>query len=81
MHEFLEVLRQEAVHFGPGLARTAYARGLAVTLKDGTTRPIPVTATPVILDAEEIRRRATLSAHLASATLKMTRAVLASEQR
>jgi len=81
VQEFLEVLRQEAVHFGPELARTAYARGLAVTLKDGATRPIPVTATPVILDAAEIRRRATLSALLASATLKMTRAVLASEQR
>ncbi|OJH38485.1 hypothetical protein [Cystobacter ferrugineus] len=81
MQEFLEVLRREAVHFGPELARTAYARGLAVTLKDGATRPIPVTATPVILDAAEIRRRATLSALLASATLKVTRTVLASEQR
>ena len=81
MQEFLEVLRQQAVHFGPELARTAYARGLAVTLKDGSTRPIPVTATPVLLDAEEIRRRATLSARLASATVKMTRAVLASPQR
>ncbi|MFY0578829.1 hypothetical protein ACN28S_35200 [Cystobacter fuscus] len=63
MQELLEVLRREAVHFGPELARTAYARGPAVTLKDGATRPIPVTATPVILDAAEIRRRATLSAH------------------
>ncbi|WP_095992379.1 hypothetical protein [Cystobacter fuscus] len=81
MQEFLEVLRREAAHFGPELARTAYARGLAVTLKDGATRPIPVTATPVILDAAEIRRRATLSAHLASATLKVTRTVLAGEQR
>ncbi|WP_257458517.1 hypothetical protein [Archangium lipolyticum] len=81
MQEFLEVLRRQAVHFGPELARTAYARGLAVTQKDGTTRPIPVTATPVILDAAEIRRRSALSAHLASATVKMTRAVLASDQR
>lgn len=81
MQEFLEVLRREAAHFGPELARTAYARGLAVTLKDGTTRPIPVTATPVILDADEIRRRATLSAHLSSATWKMTRAILRGEQR
>ncbi|QRN93981.1 hypothetical protein JRI60_33150 [Archangium violaceum] len=81
MQEFLEVLRRQAVHFGPELARTAYARGLAVTQKDGTTRPIPVTATPVILDAAEIRRRSALSALLASATVKMTRAVLASDQR
>jgi hypothetical protein len=81
VQEFLEVLRRQAVHFGPELARTAYARGLAVTQKDGSTRPIPVTATPVILEATEIRRRATLSAHLASATVKMARAVLGGEQR
>ncbi|HYO64918.1 MAG TPA: hypothetical protein VEU33_02445 [Archangium sp.] len=81
MQELLEVLRRQAVHFGPELARTAYKRGLAVTQKDGSTRPIPVTATPVILDAAEIRQRATLSAHLASATLKVTRAVLASEEK
>ncbi|HEX5749293.1 MAG TPA: hypothetical protein VFZ09_23895 [Archangium sp.] len=81
MQELLEVLRRQAIHFGPELARTAYERGLAVTQKDGSTRPIPVTATPVILDAAEIRRRATLSAHLASATVKVTRAVLASEER
>lgn len=76
MHEFLDMLRQQAVHFGAELARTAYARGLAVTQKDGSTRPIPITATPVILDAEEIRRRAHLSAVLSSATLKMSRAAL-----
>ncbi|MFY0568843.1 hypothetical protein ACN28E_34165 [Archangium lansingense] len=81
MQELLEVLRRQAVHFGPELARTAYKRGLAVTQKDGSTRPIPVTATPVILDAAEIRRRATLSAHLASATMKVTRTVLASEEK
>ena len=81
MQELLEVLRRQAIHFGPELARTAYKRGLAVTQKDGSTRPIPVTATPVILDAAEIRARATLSAHLASATVKMTRAALAGEQR
>ncbi|MBU8896889.1 hypothetical protein KRR26_14820 [Corallococcus sp. M34] len=76
MQELLDVLRRQAQHFGPELARVAYQRGLAVTKPDGSTRPIPVTATPVILDAAEIRRRAGLSAHLASATVKMTRAVL-----
>lgn len=81
MHELLEVLRRQASNFGPELARTAYQRGLAVTQKDGSTRPIPVTATPVILDAGEIRRRAGLSALLSSATVKMTRAVLAGEAR
>jgi len=81
VQELMDVLRRQAVHFGPELARTAYARGLAVTQKDGTTRPIPVTATPVILDAAEIRQRAALSALLASATVKMTRAALGGEHR
>lgn len=76
MHELLEVLRRQAFHFGPELAQAAYKRGLAVTQKDGSTRPIPVTATPVILDAEEIKRRAGIAAHLASATVKMSSAVL-----
>ncbi len=76
MHELLEVLRRQAFSFGPELARTAYQRGLAVTLKDGSTRPIPVTGTAVILDADEIKRRAQLAARLSSATVKMAGAVL-----
>jgi hypothetical protein len=76
VNELLEVLRFQAPKFGAELARTAYERGLAVTQKDGTTRPIPITATPVILDAAEIRRRAELAAKLSSATLKMADAVL-----
>lgn len=77
MNELLEVLRFQAPKFGAELARTAFQRGLAVTKPDGTLQPIPITATPVILDAAEIRRRAELSARLASATLKMAEAVLA----
>ncbi|MFY1825120.1 hypothetical protein ACN47A_04350 [Myxococcus fulvus] len=77
MQELIDVLRHQARHFAPELAQLAYKRGLAVTQSDGTTRPIPITATPVILDAAEIRRRAELSAHLASATVKMARAWLA----
>ncbi|WP_224245171.1 hypothetical protein [Hyalangium gracile] len=76
MNELLEVLRFQAPKFGAELAKTAYQRGLAVTQKDGTTIPIPVTATPVILDAAEIRRRSELAARLGSATLKMGDAVL-----
>lgn len=76
MNELLEVLRFQAPKFGAELAQTAYKRGLAVTAKDGTTRPIPVTATAVILDAAEIRRRSELAAKLSSATLKMADAVL-----
>lgn len=81
MRALLDVLRSQAVHFGPELARAAYARGLAVIQKDGAPRPIPLTATPVILEAAEIRRRANLSAQLSSAAVKMTRAALAGEHR
>jgi hypothetical protein len=77
----LEALRRDARHFGPELARTAYQRGLAVTAKDGSTTPIPVTATPVILESAELDRRVALSALLASAGFKMARATLAGPQR
>ncbi|NTX03695.1 hypothetical protein [Myxococcus llanfairpwllgwyngyllgogerychwyrndrobwllllantysiliogogogochensis] len=76
MQELIDVLRHQARHFAPELSQLAYKRGLAVTQLDGTTRPIPITATPVILDAAEIRRRAELSARLSSATVKMARATL-----
>jgi hypothetical protein len=74
--ELLEVLRFQAPKFGAELAQTAYKRGLAVTAPDGTTLPIPITATPVILDAAEIRRRSDMAARLSSATQKMADAVL-----
>jgi hypothetical protein len=76
VNELLEVLRFQAPKFGAELAQTAYKRGLAVTAQDGTTRPIPITATAVILDAAEIHRRSELAAQLSSATLKMVDAVL-----
>jgi hypothetical protein len=76
VNELLEVLRFQAPKFGAELSQTAYKRGLAVTAPDGTTRPIPITATPVILDAAEIRRRAELATKLSSATQKMAEAVL-----
>ena len=79
--EFTELeaaLRYDARHFGPELAHLAYQRGLAVTAKtDGATTPIPVTATPVIVAASVLKERLRLSALLASAGLKMSRAVLA----
>lgn len=81
MHALLEVLRAEAPSFGHLLARTSFAQGLAVTLKDGSTRPVPITATPVVIDRSELRRRAELSARLASASVKMSRAVLAGPRR
>ncbi len=80
--ELFDALTWDAKHFGQTLAETAYARGLAVTSKDdGSTRPIPITATPVIVDAEELARRQQLAQRISSATLKMSRAVLASEGR
>lgn len=80
--ELINALTGDARRFGQELADTAYARGLAVTDKDdGSTRPIPITATPVIIDHEELARRQSLSARIASATLKMARAVLKSEGR
>jgi hypothetical protein len=76
VQEFIDVLRSQAHHLAPELARLAYQRGLAVTQKDGATRPIPITVTPVVLDAAEIRRRAELSARLSSATVKLACALL-----
>ncbi|MCP3101353.1 hypothetical protein LZ198_20985 [Myxococcus sp. K15C18031901] len=76
MQELIDVLKHQARHFAQELSQLAYKRGLAVTQLDGATRPIPITATPVILDAAEIRRRAELSARLSSATVKMARAIL-----
>ncbi|GEL71938.1 hypothetical protein [Myxococcus virescens] len=76
MQEFIDALRSQARHIAPDLARIAYQRGLAVTRPDGTTHPIPITATPVVLDAAEIRRRSELSARLSSATVKMAQAQL-----
>ncbi len=80
--ELFGALVEDAPRFGPALARLAYERGLAVTDKaTGATKPIPVTATPVVLDAQELKRRLRLSALLASAGLKMSRAVLAGPRK
>lgn len=81
MEKLLERIIHRAKDFGPELARLAYARGLAVTDKDGHTKPIPISATPVIADAAEIRRRAGIAAKLSSAGFKMARAMLDSEHR
>jgi hypothetical protein len=76
--ELVGALRRAAPIFGPKLAELAFQRGLAVTDKtSGEQRAIPVTATPVIIEEFELRRRQRLAARLSSATLKMSRAVLA----
>jgi len=75
--ELRAALEREASQFGPTLARLAAERGLAVTKKeDGTQKPIPITATPVIIARDELVRRQRLAALLSSAGLKMSRAVL-----
>ena len=75
--ELLTALRSDAKHFGPLLAERAYTKGLAVTNRaDGTTKPIPVTATPVIVSSPELDRRLRLSALLSSAGAKMAFALL-----
>lgn len=81
MHPLFELLKQAAGRFGPALAGDTHRHGLAVTLRDGTTRAIPVTATPVILPAQEIQRRARASALLSSAALKMAQATLGGPDR
>lgn len=81
MHALLEAIPRAAASFGPTLARAAHARGLAVTQQDGSTRAIPVTATPVILEPSDLKRRLWLSTHLSAATVKMAQAILASDRR
>lgn len=77
MHELRAALERDASQFGPTLAKLAADRGLAVTKKeDGSIKPIPITATPVIIERAELVRRQRLAALLSSAGLKMSRAVL-----
>jgi len=65
----------------PRLFALASQGGLAVTRADGSTQPIPVGATPVVLDAAEVARRRDVSALLASAGFKMAQAVVQSPDR
>src|SRR5262245_12473979 len=39
--QLIEALKHNAKHFGPELAKTAFRRGLSVTAKDGSEKPIP----------------------------------------
>jgi hypothetical protein len=80
--ELRAALTRDAKDFGPALATLAAERGLAVTKKeDGTTKPIPITATPMVIEPGDLARRQTLAALLASAGLKMSRAVLGGLRR
>ncbi len=80
--QLISALRHDARHFGPTLAKLAFERGLAVTAKEtGVLKPIPVTATPVIIDATALKARQTLAARISSATVKMVKAALGGEFR
>ena len=81
MPSLQDILRQEASQFGPTLAQAAFDKGLAVTAPDGSQRPIPVTATPIILSRAEIDRRVEAARRISSAALKVARCVLRGEHR
>lgn len=74
--ELVDALRRDCKHFGPELARVSADRGLAFTNPDGTTRALPISATPVVMAKAELDRRVGLAATLAAASEKMARAVL-----
>lgn len=78
MHLLVDLLKRAAPEFGPSLAADTHRRGLAVTHADGSTRAIPVTATPIVLPQEEIERRATAASLLSSAAFKMAQSTLRS---
>ena len=54
----------------------ALSRGQSVLLADGSVRPIAITATPIVETSAELTRRGVLSSRLATAGVKMARAIL-----
>jgi hypothetical protein len=77
----LDRVRARVAADGPTLARRALDAGLAVTLPDGSRRPIPIGALPVILDGASLAQRALWSKHLVSATARAARWLLAGHRR
>src|SRR5688500_46403 len=66
---------------GRELAARAFEAGLAVTLPDGTARPIPIGAIPVVIDDAEVEARNRIAAHLTAATAKAARWRLTGAER
>jgi hypothetical protein len=62
------------------MAEKAYRAGLAVTSPGGDTRPIPITATPVVLSEQGLLERCRDARHLSSAAAKMASAILSGPQ-
>lgn len=77
----IAALRRDAPHFGPELATRSVERGLAFTNLDGSTRPLSISATPVVLPESELANRLALAELLTSAATKMARATLAGPDR
>jgi hypothetical protein len=66
---------------GRALGARAFDAGLAVTLPDGSRRPIPIGAIPVVIDDAEVEARNRIAALLVAATSKAARWRLAGAER
>jgi hypothetical protein len=66
---------------GRSLATRAANAGLAVTLPDGSRRPIPIAAIPLVVADDEIDRRRAVASDLVAATDKAARWRLSGDER
>ncbi|MFV8751315.1 hypothetical protein ACNOYE_12290 [Nannocystaceae bacterium ST9] len=81
-HEALvAALRRDAPAFALELATLAADRGLAFTNPDGSTRPLAIAATPIILAESALAERIALAHRISSAGVKMARAILRGSDR
>src|SRR5450631_1444422 len=76
-----QALLKCATAIAPRLSALASQGGLAITRADGSTQPIPVGATPVVLSAADVAARRDVSAHIAAAGFKMAQAVVRGPDR
>lgn len=80
-HALLAQIRSRAESVATGLAQSAFDAGLAVTARDGSRRPIPIGALPVIASAAFIESQAAIASTLLAAADKAARWRLAGAQR
>lgn len=76
-HPLVSTVTSLSKKLAPELFKRAYDLGLAVTRPDGTTKPIPLTLTPVIVTRDQLHLYVDLAAKLSSATTKMAHALIA----
>src|SRR5215469_782449 len=81
VQELIRAIRARAKEFGPQLAAQAYSQGLTVTLPDGSTRPIPIAGTPIVVEVERARSAVALSMLLSSAAYNIAGFALSSAYR